>query len=825
VAPAPPAGAQIWVADTEPNPRLTLYTRGNVGEVFPRVLTALTGTLIGDAVHRGQAEFLVEIGVLRPYELTGPSLATGVFGGYLYMSGSAMRLFGVRMPGMSAADVDAQVLGDVPDLPPYRRAKGDRNLVASLALCRYVVRMLRSPELQQLDEARTAAEDWLATMPQLDSAPDEALLTWLDTFPPRQAASMRRLLQFSSVAGAPRGLLDRFLARPGVPAGLANRIVAGTGDVDSAQLAQRMWAMGRLVAGDPGLSAMFDDGLTDIASRTRDTVLQRAIDAFLADHGHRGNDEYELATPAWVMDPAPVYAAIDRLRRAPPDRDPNATAIRLASDARLALDEALALIPRPLRGMTRRCADVSRQGSIGRERAKDILVLENLGARRVLHELARRAAARGGPADVRLAFCVTADELAGFVARPQEFATLIAERAALQRSLDERVPPAWFDGHISAPATWPLRSEIRPAAPALGTTLSGIAVSGGSASGPARVILDPSDPRGLEPGDVLVCPITDPSWTPLFLAATAVVCDAGAIQSHAAIVARELGIPAVLSVPGITAIPDGTQLHVDGTAGTVHIGPATGPTDDTTARPAPAGNPGRLRRIRFSFESLGLRRAALELLPRHPAYRPAADRTFDDRHGTDTAGSVEPAQLGIEDHGSLEAAILYLPSPLRVTRWMLDRVAMEPTTTTFVDLGCGKGRVVLVAAQHAFRRVIGIELSSDLVATARANVGRYRPPPDLLAPIEIVHADVTTADLPDGDLLVHLYHPFETSVTESFLRRLEPSAPSRRITVAYLAYTEAVPRVRAVFERFGWLREARYEQSVRGHYNWLLYST
>ena len=71
---------------------------------------------------------------------------------------------------------------------------------------------------------------------------------------------------------------------------------------------------------------------------------------------------------------------------------------------------------------------------------------------------------------------------------------------------------------------------------------------------------------------MLVCAITDPSWTPLFLGAAAVVCDSGAVLSHAAIVARELGIPAVLSVPNITAIADGTMLHVNGDAGTVRIG-------------------------------------------------------------------------------------------------------------------------------------------------------------------------------------------------------------------------------------------------------------
>jgi pyruvate,water dikinase len=88
------------------------------------------------------------------------------------------------------------------------------------------------------------------------------------------------------------------------------------------------------------------------------------------------------------------------------------------------------------------------------------------------------------------------------------------------------------------------------------------------------VIADPGDPRGLEPGEVLVCAITDPSWTPLFLVAAAVVCDTGAALSHAAIVARELGIPAVMSVPGITSISDGSWLNVDGNTGIVRVGQA-----------------------------------------------------------------------------------------------------------------------------------------------------------------------------------------------------------------------------------------------------------
>ncbi len=174
--------------------------------------------------------------------------------------------------------------------------------------------------------------------------------------------------------------------------------------------------------------------------------------------------------------------------------------------------------------------------------------------------------------DVRLAFCVTIDELPDFVESPADFEAVIAERAALAQYLNDRIPPPWFDGHIPDPATWTTHAEAKASAPTAGTVLTGIAVNGGVASGPAKVIEDPADPRGLEPGEVLVCAITDPSWTPLFLGAAAVVCDTGAIQSHAAIVARELGIPAVMSVPGITAVADGTMLHVDGTSGEVRIG-------------------------------------------------------------------------------------------------------------------------------------------------------------------------------------------------------------------------------------------------------------
>jgi pyruvate,water dikinase len=86
------------------------------------------------------------------------------------------------------------------------------------------------------------------------------------------------------------------------------------------------------------------------------------------------------------------------------------------------------------------------------------------------------------------------------------------------------------------------------------------------------VILSPDDPTALEPGDVLIAPITDPAWTPLFVPAGAVVVDVGATISHAVIVSRELGIPCVVSVTdGTRRIPDGATVTVNGTTGTVTV--------------------------------------------------------------------------------------------------------------------------------------------------------------------------------------------------------------------------------------------------------------
>jgi pyruvate,water dikinase len=119
---------------------------------------------------------------------------------------------------------------------------------------------------------------------------------------------------------------------------------------------------------------------------------------------------------------------------------------------------------------------------------------------------------------------------------------------------------------------WPRKKDPAVAVAQPGEVLTGLPACPGVATGTARVISDPSEATDLLPGEILVAPMTDPGWTPLFTSAEAVVVNVGAALSHAAIVSRELGIPCVLGVTHATKrIPNGARLSVDGTSGLVTV--------------------------------------------------------------------------------------------------------------------------------------------------------------------------------------------------------------------------------------------------------------
>ncbi len=127
-----------------------------------------------------------------------------------------------------------------------------------------------------------------------------------------------------------------------------------------------------------------------------------------------------------------------------------------------------------------------------------------------------------------------------------------------------------------------LPSLVRPQ-PGDEVLVAGTPGSPGVAEGPVRVVRDPAAFGSLLPGEVLVAPYTNPSWTPLFTRAAAVVVDTGAAMSHAAIVAREYGVPAVMGTgDGTRRLSDGQWVRVDGSRGQVFA--ASAPGEDTPAR-------------------------------------------------------------------------------------------------------------------------------------------------------------------------------------------------------------------------------------------------
>jgi pyruvate,water dikinase len=169
-------------------------------------------------------------------------------------------------------------------------------------------------------------------------------------------------------------------------------------------------------------------------------------------------------------------------------------------------------------------------------------------------------AASGVLADAADVHYLTCDEVLG--ALPGDPAAVIAARRG------ER------DGYLALelPVAW--RGDPEPVEVALvdrTAKLIGTGVSRGQVAGTVRVVLDPAE-VDMEPGDILVARTTDPSWASVMYPAGALIVEIGGQLSHAAVVARELGIPCVMGIPDATrSLRDGDRVRVDGTVGTVEV--------------------------------------------------------------------------------------------------------------------------------------------------------------------------------------------------------------------------------------------------------------
>lgn len=163
-----------------------------------------------------------------------------------------------------------------------------------------------------------------------------------------------------------------------------------------------------------------------------------------------------------------------------------------------------------------------------------------------------------------------------------------------------------------------------------------------------------------------------------------------------------------------------------------------------------------------------------------------AGQRFDAANGVTTEALVFLGELDPDAIGpSLEFATHYEPTPVAEANALLDASPLEPGRTTFVDLGAGMGRVVLLAARRAYRTVIGVEISPALVEVARENVGSAHDPHRLATDVRIVRADARDYTFPRGDLAVYLYNPFRGPVLDAVLRRLYVPPAARDVVLLY----------------------------------------
>lgn len=143
---------------------------------------------------------------------------------------------------------------------------------------------------------------------------------------------------------------------------------------------------------------------------------------------------------------------------------------------------------------------------------------------------------------------------------------------------------------------------------------------------------------------------------------------------------------------------------------------------------------------------------------------------FNRLHAVDTGGILDRGEI-LGDDARFADVTCYEPTHPRHFRALMRRLAVAPREHVFVDVGCGKGRVLLLAARRPFRAVIGIELSPHLAAVARRNLQTYRGPLRC-RDVRILEADVRGFVWPEDPLVVHCYNPFTGALFDAFLERL-----------------------------------------------------
>ena len=561
----------------------TVWSRANVGEALPGAATPLTWSVAKGFAEVGFRDAFQALGCKVP---KGSTLVAGVHGRF-YLNLTQFARIAAQVPGMSPATLLEASGGASASVIALLEKQ-----VADVSTRRFLLRApLVAPRLlarqEGLEREIAAFEPWADKQRRrvldmdLGLLPDDALTTSLRaTQAMLERTGSLMLVAASASLGAYvmlRETLARVLRRTSArgedavdaPRAAANKLAialtGGVTDLESAAPGLGLARVTRLARTEPEAEAAILGGARRLEDLPRGTT-RAALLEFLESWGERAVREAELAVPRWSEDPGPLMAMIAASLRAPPGLDADAVMARaraVADRELLRLETSSSRIEVALvRALVGRVQRFTR----ARERMR-FWVTRVLGMlRRVALEADRRLVRIDPRLPPGAVFFCTFQELCAALAsgRAEIGHVLRLRRAEHLRDAARPDPPPTFVG----------RPPLLARRPGSSTRLVGLPASSGVVEGPVRVLGSSGDGAldALQPGEILVARTTDVGLTPLFLVAAGVVTELGGPLSHAAIVAREYGVPAIVDVEGATvALRNGDRVRLDGDRGIVEL--------------------------------------------------------------------------------------------------------------------------------------------------------------------------------------------------------------------------------------------------------------
>jgi len=364
-------------------------------------------------------------------------------------------------------------------------------------------------------------------------------------------------------------------ATPGAAPGEAVRLIQGRRH-ELFQMELETERLAAMAAGEPAISAALASGvrsIDELRTLPGGEAFVRALEAFLAQHGHVGQSVDDLTLASWAEEPANFLTELSkRLEGAPEPAEVRRQ--RLAKEAdELAAGARDRLADKPddlakfeaILGAAREIGFISEIHNYWIDRKSQATT------RALALRIGRRLVGEGLLGQADDIFHLHHDEIADTLRRRIDRHALVAERRAAHEHHRTLKPPR----NVGKPPPPPIavdRFEAMKVESDEADLLKGTGSSAGVYRGPARVVLTSAEFDRIKRGDIIVCPSSNPSWVPVFTIAGGLVTNTGGVLSHAAVVAREFGLPAVTGVAGATtAIRDGQTLEIDGTAGTVRL--------------------------------------------------------------------------------------------------------------------------------------------------------------------------------------------------------------------------------------------------------------